>query len=286
MDIREVLTDKGIPFKDTNNPYEILIQCTSGEHEDNNASLSYNLDKDIFNCWSCGFKGGSTKFLASIGVTELLESDSKQPFRIRKLKSKIEDKMLKHSVKLPLDKVMVTECFKNIHPRVLIEFGAFTTDSLGLSDYFCIPVYQFNKLRFIEGRLQYTNSDHKSKYNRRPEKAITADCLFPLDKVGNVNYVILVEGIFDMLNMWQLGYTNTLCIFGASNFSKKKVDLLDRVGVTRVDILMDPDIPGQKAAKNIEELLEKHDIFSRNILLPEGVDPGELTQAQAKAYLK
>jgi hypothetical protein len=39
-----------------------------------------------------------------------------------------------------------------------------------------------------------------------------------------------------MLNMWQLGYKNTLCIFGATNFGRKKLEILDRIGVTRVDI--------------------------------------------------
>ena len=285
MDIKEILTTKGIVFKNTNNPYEILIQCTSGEHSDTNASLSYNLDKDIFNCWSCGFRGGSTKFLASIGVTEVLDSDSKQPYKIRKLKDKIANKLDINTIKLPDDRIMVTDTFKGVLPKTLKEFEIFTTEKLGLSEYICIPVYQFGKLKFIEGRLQL-GVERKPKYNRKPEKSATADCLFPLDKIGNVNYVILVEGIFDMINMWQHGFTNTLCIFGSGTFSNKKIALLDRMGVTRVDILMDPDAAGQKAAKRIEELLDKQDIFSRNIILPSGLDPGDLTKNQAEAFLK
>ena len=285
MDIKDILTTQGITFKNTNNPYEILITCTSGEHSDSNASLSYNLDKDIFNCWACGFRGGSTKFLASIGITEVLDSDSKQPFQIRKLKDKITAKLEIGNIKLPEDRLMVTETFKGILPATLREFGIFTTEKMGLSDYVCIPVYQFGKLKFIEGRLQL-GVERKPKYNRKPEKSATADCLFPLDKVGSVNYVILVEGIFDMIKMWQNGFTNTLCIFGSGTFSNKKIELLDRIGVTRVDILMDPDMAGQKAAKRIEELLEKKDIFSRNIILPSGLDPGDLTKNQAEAFLK
>ena len=92
----------------------------------------------------------------------------------------------------------------------------------------------------------------KPKYYRRPQGASVSDVVFPLDKVKNTNYVILVEGIFDMLNMWQLGYHNTLCIFGASNFSRKKLEILDRIGVTRVDILMDPDAPGQMALLKLQ----------------------------------
>ena len=86
--------------------------------------------------------------------------------------------------------------------------------------------------------------------------------------------------------MWKIGYKNTLCIFGTTNFSKKKVDILDNMGVTRVDIMMDSDGPGQKAAEKIAELLDSRNIFSRIITLPKGIDPGELTKEQAERLLK
>ena len=110
--------------------------------------------------------------------------------------------------------------------------------------------------------------------------------LFPLDKIKNTNYVILVEGIFDMLNMWQLGYKNTLCIFGATNFGRKKLEVLDRIGVTRVDIVMDPDAPGQMAASKIAAELDSRNIVSRNIKLPVGTDPGDINVIQAKEYIR
>ena len=68
--------------------------------------------------------------------------------------------------------------------------------------------------------------------------------------------------------------------------SIEKLEILDRIGVTRVDILMDPDAPGQMAATKIAELLNTRDIYSRNIKLPVGTDPGEINQRQAENYLK
>ena len=67
---------------------------------------------------------------------------------------------------------------------------------------------------------------------------------------------------------------------------EKKLEILDRIGVTRVDILMDPDAPGQMAASKIAEMLDTRNILSRNIKLPVGVDPGELNQRQAETFLK
>jgi DNA primase len=285
MDILDVLNKRGIPYKKTNNPSEIILSCTSGEHEDKNASLSYNLTKNMFNCWSCGFKGGSTRFLASIGETAIIDFESKQPHKIQKLKEKIKNKMEVNDFKLPEDRRMFQEEFRGIEARILKEFRAFTTEDLQLTDYICIPVYQHGKLKFIEGRLSKPSAD-QPKYYRRPAKASVSDCLFPLDKVKNTSYIILVEGLYDMLNMWQLGYKNTLCIFGATNFNKTKLELIDRIGVTRVDIMMDPDLPGQRAAEKIANLLDSCNIYARIIKLPDGVDPGVLTQKQAERLLK
>lgn len=285
MELIELLNLRGIEYNKTNNPSEILISCTSGLHDDKSPSLSYNLDKNLFHCWSCGFGGGSSKFLESIGEVTRLSVDSKQPYKIDKLKKKIKQVIEIDDIQLPSDRRIFKIAYKKIEAKTLKEFNVFTTQQFQLENYICIPVYQFGKLKFIEGRYAGMVSG-KPKYYRRPQGAGVSDILFPLDKVKNTNYVILVEGIFDMLNMWQLGYKNTLCIFGASNFSRKKLEVLDRIGVTRVDILMDPDAPGQMAATKISNALDTKNISSRNIKLPVGIDAGDLNQRQAEAYLK
>ena len=284
MELIDLLNQRGIEYRKTNNPAEILISCTSGEHVDKSPSLSYNLEKNMFHCWSCNFSGGLTKFMASIGETIVLDVDSKQPYKIKKLKDKLRKIIEIDDINLPSERKLFSGEFKGIDGKTLKEFQGFTTDQMGLTDYICFPVYQFGKLKFIEGRLAKDISG-KPKYYRRPQAASVADCLFPLDKIKNTNYVILVEGIFDMLNMWQLGYHNTMCIFGATNFSRKKLEILDRIGVTRVDILMDPDAPGQMAAGKIADALDSRNIFSRNIKLPVGVDPGDINKRQAEKYL-
>lgn len=284
MELIDLLNKRGIEYRKTNNPSEILISCTSGEHVDKSPSLSYNLEKNMFHCWSCNFSGGLTKFMASIGETIVLDVDSKQPYKIKKLKDKLRKIIEIDDINLPSERKLFSGEFKGVDGKTLKEFQAFTTDQMGLTDYICFPVYQFGKLKFIEGRLAKDISG-KPKYYRRPQAASVADCLFPLDKIKNTNYVILVEGIFDMLNMWQLGYHNTMCIFGATNFSRKKLEILDRIGVTRVDILMDPDAPGQMAAGKIADALDSRNIFSRNIKLPVGVDPGDINKRQAEKYL-
>jgi 5S rRNA maturation endonuclease (ribonuclease M5) len=284
-DLIELLSKRGIEHKKTNNPAEILLYCTSGEHKDKSPSLSFNVEKNIFNCWSCGFRGGINKYLASIGEMPIIDIDSKQPYKIKKLKEKIRKKIEVDAIKLPDDRRIFSEDYRGISSETYRSFGAFTTEMYGLKDYLCLPVFQHNKLKFIEGRL-LKDLSNQPKYYRRPAQASVKDCLFPLDKISSTNHVILVEGVFDMLNMWQNGFTNTLCTFGANNFNRDKAKLLDNKGIISVDVMMDSDRAGTSAAEKIQNILDSHNIYARIIRLPAGVDPGELTKRQADALLR
>ena len=68
-------------------------------------------------------------------------------------------------------------------PKTLKFFDAFYTSEYGFEDYICIPITQFGKLRFIEGRNRFNND--KPKYYRQPTNAQISDVLFPIDKVKN-----------------------------------------------------------------------------------------------------
>lgn len=280
----DILDQKGIEYEKTNNPMEIKIRCTSGNHSDNRPSLHYNLDKHVFNCFSCGFRGGIHKFLDSIGVSEKIETESKQEYRILKLKRKLQNIKNVDNLKLPHSYSRVSWDFKGINKATLQEFGAFNTTQYELEDYICFPIYQFKRLKFIEARKR--NSTPGSKYTRKPAGAVTNNILFPVDKIDKVNRVVLVEGIFDMLNLWQHGVRNVLCIFGAQNFGREKVKLLDTINVHKIDIMMDGDESGRLAADKIYSLLDYNNIHATKIYLKEGEDPGSLNHEQIKYYLK
>ena len=284
MNMIDVLDQHGLKYEKTNNPTEVVLQCTSGNHADNRPSMMYNLDKDIFHCWSCGFKGTKRKFLQSIGINTDIPFDSKQPFKIQKLKDKLNEIIYEDNMVMPEDARPVNGTFKNISSDTLKNFNAFFTEKLGLEDYVCFPVSQFGKIRFIEGRNRFTKSE-KPKYYRRPGKARSADMLYPLDKIKDKSHLILVEGIFDMLNMWDKGYENTVCVFGANNFSKPKLEILDRIGTTFVEILFDGDEAGKNGARKIADLLEKRFIQSKIINLAPGKDPGDLSQPELNMIL-
>lgn len=284
MDITEILEENGIEYRKSNNPSEILIKCTSGLHDDNTPSLQYNLDKNIFHCWSCDFKGGSRKFLQSLGIKVKVDIESKQPYKIQKLQNMLRDIKDQRNLTIPDDAVAAVGKMSGISSEVITSFDAFFTQRGDLEDYLCFPVYQYGELRFIEGKIKYKNSP-KSKYRRYPYGASTKDILFPLDRVKDRSHLVLVEGLFDMLNMWQLGYTNVVCIFGVNNFGKKKVDLLDSINCVEVTIMFDGDLAGRSASDRARDLLESRNIKTNVIYLPEGKDPGILTKEEADKYL-
>ena len=283
-ELLEILDTHRVTYKKTNNPTEVLIKCTSGNHDDSNPSLSYNLEDNIFHCWSCGFSGGKNKFLNSIGITTKIQLDTKQPYKIQKVKRKIQKLIEKDTINMPEPRRAAIGAYKNISAKVLKEFDAFFTEQYGLKDYLCVPIYQFNKLRFIEGRYRFTGTD-KPKYMRRPAGATVLNLLFPIDKLHPSVEIIIVEGLFDMMNLWQHGYHNVVCTFGTQNFGEKKIELLDKLGITSVKVMMDGDSAGLVASQKITRLLDKYDFQTTTIKLPSHMDPGGLSADEIKYYL-
>ena len=105
--------------------------------------------------------------------------------------------------------------------------------------------------------------------------------MFPLNKVEPLQgRVLLVEGIFDMLNLYDNGYRNVLCSFGTNTMNKEKLNILKILGVSGVDIMFDPDKAGQEAAEKVQDLAEELDFQVRNINLKSG-DPGSMTPSHA-----
>ena len=284
-DIVSILRDHGIEMAATNNPSEIRIRCTSGSHEDATPSMMYNLDRNVFNCFSCGFSGSTIKFLQSLGINTKVQIESKQEYRISKLQKALQEVINQNCTSLPKDASPYYGTFRGISKQTMEEFGAFLTGEYNLEDYICFPVYQYGKLRFINGRLRLQNSS-KPKYVKKPNSISTSHVLFPIDKLKNTRHVILVEGLTDMLNLWDKGYNNVLCIFGATSFSHKKVEILNQIGTTRVTIMMDGDTAGQVATEKIEQLLDKNDISTNKIYLKADEDPGSLTTEQMEYYLR
>lgn len=278
MDITQILSNNGIEYAKTNNPYEIKIRCISGQHEDKEPSLHVNIEKEVFNCFSCGFSGKLSKLFRKVGIELIEVKIDRQPIKIAKLKSKLRNIQNKDIIDMPPDAEIYEGTFKGINSETLKKFNSFTTTHLGLSQYLCFPINQFGKVQFIIGRHHEADPPAgEQKYIIRPAGANLSNILHPLDQVIGYKSIILVEGIFDMLNLHQHGYVNAVCIFGVQNFKKEKLKLIDMFNFNKVYLMMDGDNAGRQAAKKISELLDTLNVEIKIPSITEGKDPGSMS---------
>ncbi len=284
--IVEILKNKGIDFEKTNDPNEIKIKCTSGEHEDRTPSLYYNLQKDKFQCWSCGFKGGSLQFLKSIGIDTPLNTAVNDIGVKKNLLQQRISKLLNNSTNLtlPEDKIPYAGSYRMLSQQEVIREQCFMTNSYGLSGYLCFPIFEFGKLRFIEARV-LNEAEGKSKWTRYPSGIDMSNTLYPLDKFKKNGTVILVEGLLDCLYLRSLGYLNTLCIFGTNGFTFTKGEMLKNYGVVNVIPLMDGDRAGQAAVERIAILCQRLKLNCQRVQLDLDKDPKEYTLKELKSMI-
>jgi len=89
--------------------------------------------------------------------------------------------------------------------------------------------------------------------------------------------VILVEGIYDMINLHDKGLTNAVCCFGTKNINEDKLRMLSIQGVEEIVVFFDGDDAGQTAAKEVREMVERVGLATKNVALKD-TDPGALPQ--------
>ena len=278
MKIEDILDKNNIEY--VTRGKDFLVKCLNPEHDDNNPSMRIDRLKGIFGCYSCGFSGNIYSHFGETNNTYLSA-------KTITLKEKIEELMWSKPISLPLDAAWFTEDFRGIKGETFEKFKAFTTNYIeDLEGRLVIPITDINnKIVALNGRYMYSNLSPKYKFYPSGAKL----SLFPAAPKLIENSIILVEGLFDMLNLQDKGLTNAVCTFGTSfgNVKKKQKqqDNIDKLltfryqGVQKIIILFDGDEAGRVAASNLESYISKS-FDTEVIVLDDGVDPGDLTQFQ------
>src|SRR5210317_1950724 len=164
--------------------------------------------------------------------------------------------------------------WRNIRPETYKKFEAFQHSGKEFISRIVFPIRdRTGNIRAFVGRHMDLGIP---KYLNSPPGAKMP--LFPVVEPINSS-VILVEGIFDMLNLHDKGLTNAVCCFGTKNINEDKLSTLKVQGVETVDIFFDGDEAGQSSAEKIQSMCEKIGLLFRNIHLKD-TDPGALTEPQ------
>lgn len=270
----DILNKEKIPYQLKGRDY--LIRCLNPKHEDRNPSLRIDNITGVFNCLSCGFKGNLfNHFNQQVSFLET---------KRRQIKDRISEKLADNvGLDIPENAVFYDSEWRNISPETYRVFDAFQHNDKHFIGRLVFPI------RTISGKIagfigRHMTKTHDSKYLVHPPRA-----KFPLYPARPEIYngrIILVEGIFDMLNLYDKGLKNVVCCFGTvkllgknSKEATDKLNLYKLQGVVGIDIFFDGDTPGQEAAAAVKELCERLELDTRNIHYP-GKDPGELTASQ------
>jgi DNA primase len=265
LNVEELLISKGIEYIPKGGDYE--VRCLSPQHEDRHPSLRIDRITGIFGCFSCGFKGN----LFTLYGERVNFLQQKRDLLVKKIRNKVAESI---GLTFPADSNAYEGDWRGIKPETYIKFEAFLSLQPDFKERVCFPV------RDVSGRIAVFNGRHMSggtpKYKISPPGAKIP--LYP--KVDPIHgSVILVEGIFDMINLHDKGLTNAVCCHGTRNISEDKLSMLKIQGVEEVFVFFDGDEPGQTAAEEAINMCEALGLLTQNVQW-KGKDPGELSQAQ------
>jgi DNA primase len=264
--IEELLKSKSIEFRPSGKDY--VIRCLNPDHEDRNPSLRIDKTTGIFNCLSCGYSGNLFDFFG--------QKPNWLQIRRNNLKNIIEEKLVETAgLTIPENAVPFDTDWRGISADTFKKFGAFQHNNSEFIGRVVIPV------RNITGKIVAFCGRHQGnvdpKYLFHPGGAKLP--LFPVVKPLH-GRIILVEGIFDMMNLHDKGLDNAVCAFGVNKMTDEKINILKIQGVSGIDIFFDNDEAGQNAVVKLQEKLNEHEIASTKVTYSNVKDPGELTALQ------
>ena len=267
MNVEDLLKSKDIPYLPRGKDYEVT--CLNPDHPDRNPSMRIDQVTGIFNCFSCGFKGNL--------FTHFGEKVNKMEMRRQLLKKKI-DEVRAESVGLQMPEGYSPYIgnWRNIRAETYREFEAFIHAGKDFTGRICFPVRdRSSRIVAFQSR---TTGDQQPKYLNTPPGAKMP--LFPVVEPIQGS-IILVEGIFDVINLHDKGLTNAVCCFGVKNVTEEKLQVLSVAGVDSIDIFLDNDEAGQTGADRIRELCESVGLNTRNIAFGDkALDAGALAKPQ------
>lgn len=276
MKVLELVKKLGYQYHEKGNDY--VVKCINPEHDDTHPSMRIDKITGVYNCFSCGFSGN---LLRENGVRL-----NKVDVRSARILDKIKD-FRRPSLEMPIGSIPYTTPYRNISADTLMYYEAFTHPDYESRIVFPLRDLNGDIVVFIGRHLHTKTAD---KYLFIP-KGIDPP-LFPSKPVAIYeNSIILVEGIFDALNLIDKGLQNTICAFGTQSLyakkkrklKKEKFEYLRVMGVETIYIMFDGDKAGREASQDLEDLINESGIFNAEIIeLPEGLDPGDLDKHQVQ----
>jgi len=274
--VESLLQDNLIKYTFSGN--DLLIKCLNPEHDDKNPSFRVDKRTGVAHCFSCGFKTNIFRYFNVV--------HNVQDIQVLKIKEKIQQIYADSiGLEMPMGFSLYNKEFRNISRDTLNKYEAFTHKDF--ENRIVFPLRDLTgKIRVFIGRHLY--SDVGKRYDVKPSGVALP--FFPYDYTVVNGTILLVEGIFDALNLIDNGIQNVIAIMGLQTINpknfKSKVGEFKLRGVNKVILLFDGDEPGRKHTELLLGLFNAEGLMSDSIDLPDDIDPGSMSKEDIEQIKK
>ena len=275
--VQELLDKHGITYNIGGRDF--VTRCFNPEHDDSNPSFRIDRTSGVGHCFSCGFKFNIFKYY---GV--LTNNVNLKTIKLKEKLKAVNEQL--HGLEFPDGYTPVTTSFRNISPKTLKEFGAFyTTRVEEMGDRYWFPISDITgKTTVFVGRHTLSNGNPRYMNYPRGVSLPLLPAAFP--KGSEHTSMFIVEGIFDMLNLYDKGIQNSVCCFGTNTLhstASEKLLPFKAQGITKVYIMFDGDDAGRSAAAKLKPVIEGLGFYVELVDLPDGTDPGDLSAEDVRS---
>ncbi|HET57829.1 MAG TPA: toprim domain-containing protein, partial [Deltaproteobacteria bacterium] len=104
------------------------------------------------------------------------------------------------------------------------------------------------------------------------------------DEIRSRDMAILVEGYFDLLALWNAGFSNVFATLGTA-LTRRQTSLIGRF-TRNVTLLFDGDAAGRAAVERSLPLFLEEDIAARVVILPDSSDPDDYVKKYGRESLE
>jgi len=284
---------------------DVQFCCTI--HKESNPSAGFNVEKGVFNCFSCR-ASGNISWLLFKSLDQFKSLKQADEFLAEKYGLDLKRKYInKEKTELPRFESF-TKGEERKREEVPISFIAPFKSGLETYRYFynrgfnynivkefmigrdlknktiTIPIFwEDNKLAGVIGR--YVSKDRKKNQRYKIYDFPVSKIVFPLNKLETINDTLIgVEGTLDAIRMHQLGYTNTFAILG-NTISKDQAEIIKSRCSKFID-MFDNDERGKTASESARKNLGT-DILYYSVSYLEGKkDPCDCTKEEIEEMIR
>jgi len=144
---------------------------------------------------------------------------------------------------------------------------------IGYSHKMVMPFYgKKSEMLGLVGRDIKYNEDSKFGKYIYSKGLVKSSTILGIENIGKSKEITIVEGMLDAMNAKVSGIKNVVAL-GGTGINIKQLELIDKLGIEKINLCLDNDSAGKEASKNIAlQLFDRNDELEINkVNLPKGI---------------